>query len=46
VLDAIGLIKKHCAKRVLIDANLLVLYLVGSTNKSRIETFKRTQQFG
>lgn len=45
MLDAIGLIKKHCAKGVLIDANLLVLYVVGSTNKSRIETFKRTQVY-
>jgi hypothetical protein len=31
MLDAIGLIKKHCAKGVLIDANLLVLYFLGST---------------
>jgi hypothetical protein len=30
---------------VLIDANLLVLYFVGSTNKSRILTFKRTQVY-
>jgi hypothetical protein len=45
VLDVIGLIKKHCAKGVLIDANLPVLYLVGSTNKSRIETFKLTQVY-
>lgn len=33
------------AKGVLVDTNLLVLYLVGLVNKKRIETFKRTQGF-
>lgn len=45
MLDAAGLIEKHRAKGVLIDANLLILYLVGSTNKSRIPIFKRTQVY-
>jgi hypothetical protein len=45
MLDAVGLIKKHRTKGVLINANLLVLYLVGSTNKNRIPTFKRTQVY-
>ena len=35
MLDAAGLIEKHRAKGALIDANLLVLYLVGKTNKRR-----------
>ena len=45
MLDAGALIKKHQAKGALVDANLLVLFLVGSVNKRRIETFKRTQNF-
>src|SRR5690349_21025753 len=39
------LIDKHRADGLLMDANLLVLYLVGRTNKGRIPTFKRTQQY-
>lgn len=39
------LISKHRANGLLIDTNLLVLYLVGKTNKNRIPTFKRTQQY-
>ena len=45
MLDAGALIKKHRAKGALVDANLLVLFLVGSVNKRRILTFKRTQNF-
>ena len=45
MLDAEALIKKHQAKGVLVDANLLVLYLVGLVNRRRIPTFKRTQNF-
>ena len=30
---------------VLADTNLLVLYVVGSVNRKRIETFKRTRQY-
>lgn len=39
------LIERHRDNGLLIDANLLVLYLVGRTNKNRIPTFKRTQQY-
>jgi hypothetical protein len=38
-------IEKHRANGLLIDTNLLLLYLVGRTNKNRIQTFKRTQQY-
>jgi predicted nucleic acid-binding protein len=31
--------------RLLIDTNLLVLFAVGSVNRSRIESFKRTRQY-
>ncbi len=39
------LINKHRADGLLIDTNLLLLYLVGRTNKNRILTFKRTQRY-
>jgi hypothetical protein len=45
MLDAVALIEKHQAKGVLVDANLLVLLLVGAVNKRRILQFKRTQSF-
>lgn len=45
MLDAIALIKKHQAKGVLVDSNLLVLLLVGRVNERRILDFKRTQNF-
>ena len=45
MLDAEALIKKHQARGALVDANLLVLFPVGSVNKRRILTFKRTQNF-
>ena len=45
MLDASGLIEKHRSNGVLVDANLLVLYLVGKVNKNRIPTFKRTQGY-
>jgi hypothetical protein len=44
-LDAAALIAKHRAKGVLVDSNLLVLYLVGQVNQRRILNFKRTQNF-
>jgi hypothetical protein len=43
--DASALIEKHIGKGVFVDANLLVLLLVGSVNPKRIATFKRTQNF-
>ena len=45
MLDVGALIEKHRARGALVDANLLVLFLVGSVNKRRIQTFKRTQNF-
>jgi len=39
------LIEKHRANGLLIDTNLLLLYLIGRTNKSRIPLFKRTQRY-
>ena len=45
MLDAAGLIEKHRSKGALIDANLLILYLVGKTNKRRIEDFKPCDVF-
>jgi hypothetical protein len=45
MLDAGALIEKHRAKGALVDANLLVLLLVGAINRQRILNFKRTQNF-
>jgi hypothetical protein len=45
MLDAAGLIEKHRSKGALIDANLLVLYLVGKTNNRRIRDFKPCDVF-
>ena len=45
MLDARALIEKHQARGVLVDSNLLVLFLVGMVNKRRILEFKRTQSF-
>jgi hypothetical protein len=45
MLDALGLIEKHRSKGLLVDANLLVLYLVGKVNRQRILNFKRTGDF-
>ena len=39
------LFKKYRGKRVLLDANLLLLFLIGSFQRSRVETFKRTANF-
>ena len=44
MLDVAGLFEKHQSKGVLVDTNLLVLYLVGKVNKNRILNFKRTQK--
>jgi hypothetical protein len=45
MLDAAALIEKHRGKGVFVDANLLVLWLVGSINANRVATFKRTRDF-
>jgi hypothetical protein len=43
--DAAALIEKHRAKGVLVDTNLLVLFLVGKVSRKRILNFKRTGDF-
>jgi hypothetical protein len=45
MLDAAGLIEEHRARGVIVDTNLLVLYLVGTVNRQRILNFKRTAEF-
>lgn len=45
MLDALALIEKHQAQGVLVDTNLLLLFLVGTVNKRRIPKFKRTQDY-
>jgi hypothetical protein len=45
VIELDALISKHRTNGLLVDANLLILYLVGKTNKRRIPVFKRTQQY-
>jgi rRNA-processing protein FCF1 len=39
------LIRAHASRGVLVDANLLLLYIVGSYDLQRISRFKRTCQF-
>jgi hypothetical protein len=43
--DVLQLINKHHGSGLLVDTNLLLLYLVGRTNKNRILNFKRTQAY-
>jgi hypothetical protein len=43
--DLEELIQRHKSRGVLVDSNLLVLYLVGATNPKRIQSFKRTQRY-
>jgi hypothetical protein len=45
MLDAAALITKQQGKGVFVDANLLVLLLIGIVNPNRIPNFKRTQDF-
>ncbi len=42
---ATNLVNKYRTKGILIDTNILLLWLVGSTNKDRITQFSRTQNF-
>lgn len=39
------LLSRYYTKGIIIDTNILLLYLVGSVNRERISRFKRTQQF-
>jgi hypothetical protein len=43
--DVRQLIDQHCGSGLLVDTNLLLLYLIGRTNKYRIPRFKRTQAY-
>jgi hypothetical protein len=43
--DVHQLINKHRGSGLLVDTNLLLLYLIGRTNKNRILNFKRTQAY-
>lgn len=45
MLDANSLIEKHLTKGVLLDTNLLVLYLIGKVNPRRILNHKRTANY-
>ncbi|MHC5611470.1 MAG: PIN domain-containing protein [Nostoc sp.] len=40
-----SLVRRYCQKGILIDTNILLLFLVGSVNQERINKFNRTQQF-
>lgn len=42
---ATNLVNQYRRKGILIDTNILLLWLVGSTNKARITQFSRTQNF-
>ena len=35
----------HSIAGLLVDTNLLILFIVGSVNRNRIESFKRTRQY-
>ena len=43
--DIAALIEQYASRGVLVDANLLLLYVVGRMNPARIERFKRTMQY-
>ncbi|WP_319418832.1 PIN domain-containing protein [Pleurocapsa sp. FMAR1] len=40
-----ALLSKYSVKGILIDTNILLLYLIGLVNRDRIPRFKRTAQF-
>lgn len=43
--DARRLIEKHRSNGVIVDSNLLLLLVIGSTNENRVPQFDRTQQY-
>jgi hypothetical protein len=43
--DVLQLIDKHRGSGLVVDTNLLLLFLIGRTNKNRILSFKRTQAY-
>ncbi|RCJ37915.1 hypothetical protein A6770_14095 [Nostoc minutum NIES-26] len=40
-----SLVRRYHQKEILVDTNILLLFLVGSVNPERITKFNRTQQF-
>lgn len=40
-----AIFNRYRGKRILLDANLLLLWMIGSYQRSRIEVFKRTSSF-
>ena len=43
--EILNLLTKYYTKGIIIDTNILLLYLVGRVNHERITKFKRTRQF-
>jgi len=43
--QVLNLLKKYYKKGIIIDTNILLLYLVGRVNRDRIARFKRTATF-
>ncbi len=43
--EELDFIRKHRSKGALLDANLLLVYLVGKINIHRLETFHHTKQY-
>ena len=43
--DVLQLISQHRGSGLVVDTNLLLLFLIGRTNKNRISRFKRTQAY-
>lgn len=39
------MIRKYCQKGILVDTNLLLLYIVGTVDRKLINKFKRTDKF-
>ena len=37
---------KHASRGILVDTNLLLLFLIGIFGKNHIEEFKKTQKYG
>ena len=40
-----ALFARYCQTGILVDTNILLLYIVGLVNRQRIPKFKRTNQF-
>jgi rRNA-processing protein FCF1 len=45
MVDLRSLIERYSRRGVLLDTNLLLLYLIGQYDRARIERFKRTVQY-